>query len=358
MLVTPIWNNIKTFNANKEYIFTFNVMSGNQVVGNNLVIERLDDNVVVYDGIQDTFNFRHILPAGTLENGKSYRAKVRTKDINNNWSNFSNWFIFWCFSEPVLTITTIDYQNQNRVYNQTILFETTYAQAEGEPLQSYRYLLYDENKILLKAFPERFADGSEPLTEEITVTEANKLYHLEVQTISPNGNIGTTGLVPFTAAFVAPRLTAAIIAENVPEQGAIRLSASIIQIRLKLYDNNGNLIDYEDIEYVDNDWIDMNREDYGYLIADEGFDITDNNFILQLWCKNLPENKVFLTLYSPQGKIEMFKLKNRIRVYKYVNNLNIKGYFVSNEFEANENQNIMIYMKQENHLIDLFVEAL
>lgn len=358
MLTSPIWDDIKTFNADKEYIFTFNVIGGNQVVGNNLVIERIEDNAVVYDEVQDTFMLRHILPAGTLENGKSYRAKIRTKDINNNWSNFSTSLIFWCYSEPQLHITTIDYTNQNRVYNQTVLFETTYYQAEGEILQSYRYLLYDENKRLIKAFPEHFADGSQLLTQEIAGLDNGKLYHLEVKTISPNGNIGTTGLVPFIPFYVAPKLSAALFAENVPEQGAIKISANIIQIRLKLYDKDGNFIEYEDVEYVDDDWIDMNREDYAYLIADEGFDLPQSDFIMQIWCKDLPENKVFLTLYSPQGRIEMFKLHNRIRVYKYVENLKLPGYFASNIFEDKDGQTLMIYMKQDNHLIDLFVEPL
>ncbi len=41
MLTTPILSDIKTFNATKESIITFNVVGGNQVVGNNLVIERI-----------------------------------------------------------------------------------------------------------------------------------------------------------------------------------------------------------------------------------------------------------------------------------------------------------------------------
>ena len=77
-----------------------------------------------------------------------------------------------------------------------------------------------------------------------------------------------------------------------------------------------------------------------------------------MWCKDLPENKVFLTLYSPQGKLEMFKLNNRIRVYKYIDRLDFQGYFVSNEFEIIDGQELTIYMKQDNHLIDLQVEPL
>jgi hypothetical protein len=358
MLTTPILNDIKTFNANKEYTFVFNVIGGNQVIGNNLIIERVSDNVEVYNQTQETFNFRHTLPPYILQNGTNYRAKIRTKDINNNWSNFSATLLFWCYSEPDLNITTIDYNNQNRVYNQTVVFETTYSQSEGEQLQSYRYLLYNENKDLLKSFPEQFADGSQPLTQEIAGLENNQLYYLEVKTLSPNGNAGTTGLVHFRPFYTAPKLTVTVTPENLPEQGAIKVSANIIQIILKLYDNDGNQINPMNVEYVDDDWIDMNRTDYAKLVADEGFNILQDNFLLQLWCKDLPENKVFLTLYAPQGRLEMFKLNNRIRVYKYVDNLDFQGYFASNEFEIIDGQELMIYMKQDNHLIDLQVEPL
>lgn len=359
MLTTPMLNDIKTFNSNKDNIITFNVVGGNQVIANNLMIERVSDNVVVYNQTQETFNLRHTLPGSVLVNGVNYRAKVRTRDINNNWSEFSATLIFWCYSEPLLNITNIDYDNQNRVYNQTVLFNTTYTQSEGEILQSYRYLLYNENRDLLKSFPEQYADGVQSLTQEIAGLENGLLYHIEVKTLSPDGNSGTTGLIHFKPFYIAPKLTVTVTPENLSEQGAIKVSANVIQIILKLYDNNGNQINPMNIEYVDDDWIDMNRLDYDKLIADEGFNILQSNFLLQLWCKDLPEDKVFLTLFAPQGRLEMFKFKNRIRVYKYIDKLDFQEYFVSNEFEeVVDGQELMIYMKQDNHLMDLQVEPL
>jgi len=358
MLTTPILNDIKTFNATKDYTFTFNVIGGNQVVGNNLVIERISDNAVVYNQSQETFNFKHTLPAYTLTNGLNYRAKIRTKDINNNWSSFSTTLLFWCYSKPELHITTIDYENQNRVYNQTVLFEATYTQAENEIMQSYRYLLYNENKDLLKTFPEQFADGIQPLMQEITGLENGKLYYLEVVTLSPVGNTGSSGLVNFKPFYIAPKLTIAVTPENLPEQGAIKVSANIVQIILKLYDSHSNQINPMDVEYIDDEWIDMNRSDYLKLVADEGFNVFNDNFIMQLWCKDLPENKTFLTLYAPQGRLEVFKLKNRIRVYKYINDLNNPRYFVSNKYTLSSKQEKMVCLKQDNHLIDVQVTPL
>ena len=358
MLTTPILNDIKTFDANNENIFIFNTIGGNQVVGNNLVIERVNDNVVVYNNIQETFNFRHTLPSLILTNGINYRARIRTKDINNNWSAFSNSLLFWCYSKPNLYIINIDYENQNRVNNQTVIFQTTYSQDESEILQSYRYLLYNSNQELLKSFSEIYANGTLPLTQEITGLENGVLYYLEVKTLSPNGNSGTTGLINFKPFYIAPKLIVTVEPKNLSSQGAIQIDANIVQIILELYDNNGNQINPLNVEYIDNEWIDMTRIDYGRLVADGGFSILQSNFMLQMWCKDLPEDKVFLTLFSPDGKIEMFKSNNRIRVYKSINNLDFKNYYVSDEFVLTEGQELTIYMKQDNNLIDLKVEPL
>ena len=358
MLTTPVLNDIETFNATKDKEITFNVIGGSQVVGNNLIIERVSDGVAVYNQSQDTFSFKHIIPANTLKNGTNYRARIRTRDINSNWSNFSANLLFWCFSEPNLHIPTIDYENQNRVYNQTVLFETIYSQAEGEILQSYRYLLYDSNQNLLQSFPEQFADGSQTLKQEITGLDNGKLYYLEVKTLSPHGTKGTTGLIYFKPFYIAPQLSAAIEVENLFEQGAVKISTSISQIIFRLYDKNGILIHPRDVEYVYDDWIDMTREDYAVLVGDGSLNTSQSDFVLQIWCKKLPEQKTFLTFSSPYGDIELYKKDNTVRAYKTLTGLRDRRHYISNEFEATSDDEIMIYLKQENDAIDLAVEVL
>lgn len=356
MLTTPMLSDIKTFNAKKDKTINFNVIGGNQVVGNNLVIERLDNNTAVYNESQETFNFTHTIKSDSLENGVNYRAKIRTKDINNNWSDFSDTVLFWCFTEPELLITNIDYENQNRVYNQTVLFNTTYKQNENEILQSYRYLLYNSNKELLESFPEKYSDGSTPLIQEVTGLKNSTLYYIEVKTISPHGNIGTTGLINFKPLYVTPQLSVAIEAENLPEQGAIRINTSIVQTILRLYDNNGVIINPEDVEYVKSEWLDMTRVDYAELVGDGSLNTTQSDFFLQLWCKKLPEDKIFLTFSSPYGQVEMFKRDNTIRVNKTLYELKNGNYFKSNELVVGEDEEIVIYMRQEDELIDLKIE--
>src|SRR5699024_6002906 len=95
----------------------------------------------------------------------------------------------------------------------------------------------------------------------------------------------TTGLILVRPFYIAPVLTSAIGVENIKSEGAIKVTANIIQIIGRLYDQNGIEIAKDDIEYVDDEKLDMNREDYAKLVYDEGFDIDGDDFVLKLWCQ-------------------------------------------------------------------------
>lgn len=357
MLTTPVLKRINPFDKGQDYMFGFGYQGSNQTNKNNLIIEKVSDNQVVYNQTQTTFSLRHVLPADTLVNGINYRAKIRVGDINNNWSQFSEYIFFWVLQSPVLEITTIDYNNQNRVYNQTVNFETTYSQANSEALQSYRYLLYDNNQDLMVSFPEKFANGSLPLTQEITGLGNGVLYYLEVKTQSVNGQQGSTGLINFKPFYITPKLLSTLVVENAPEQGALKLNADILQLFLKLYDGNGNEVNQFDIDYIDNDWIDMNRTDYAKLVTSEGFKIEQSNFTLQIWCKNIPENEVFLTLFSNNGKIKLSMYGNKIHAFKSIYGSSLLGHFASEEIVIDSNDVVSIIIRQVDELIDVYAET-
>lgn len=356
MLITPILDSFKVIDANENNTFLFLVTGGNQVVGNNLIIEKVSDNNVVYDNVQSTFSLHHILSSGNLTNGINYRAKIRTKDINDNWSEFSNPIIFWCYSKPQITIDNIDYDNQNRVYNQTVLFSSTYSQAENEIMKSYRYLLYNSNQDLIQSFDEYYSDGSLPLTQEIAGLENDKLYYLEVITISQNDNKGSSGLIHFKPFYIAPNLTVAITPENLCDIGAIKVSANILQILLELYDDSNNLIDVSQIEYIDDSWLDMNKKNYKKLEAILSKEIFKSDFLLQLWCKNIPDNSIILTIYTDNGKLELVREDNILKVYKYLDGLRNKLQYKSNEHTFADDEEIIIVLKQSENRIDLEVK--
>lgn len=358
MLITPILKSgLQPFNATLDYDFIFYVdVASDQVVRNNLVIEKVSDNTVVYNQTQESFSFKHKILANTLQNGVNYKAKIRTGNINNEWSQFSEYEIFWCFSPPTVNIVNIDYDNQHRVYNQTVEFRATYTQSELEELKSYRFLLYDSNKNLKQSFPEKFYNNEEYLTQEVAGLENGELYYIEVKTLSVNDNEGKSLLEWFRPFYITPRLFSVLTLENLSEQGAIKVSANILQILGKLYDNEGNEINPLNVEYIDDEWLDLTRIDYDRLVYDESFNILQSDFILKLWCKNFPDDLVFLILYSSYGKIELMKYNNRIHAFKSSKYHKLKSHFVSDEFDFTSNLQYMIYLKQENNLIDIKIQ--
>ena len=355
MLTTPILQHlIRPFDATKDYEFIFYTSGGNQVLRNNLVIEDMN-NAVIYDQSIETFGYKHKIPANTLINGVLYKVKIRTGGINNTWSQFSEYEMFYCFSPAIIGIPTINYEDQNRVYNQTVNFEATYLQAENEQLQSYRFLLYDSNKDLIQSFPEQFYSGVGNLNQEITGLTNGELYYIQVKTESVNGLLTDTALIWFRPFYIAPRLSVVLTPENLKEQGSIKLSANIVQIIGKLYDDSGNQINPLDIEYIDGEWIDLARPDYSRLIFDDGFDIAQSNFMMQIWCKNIEDNDVFLTLHSPYGELRLTKYNNRIHAFKTSKYHKLKSHFTSDVFDFDGNSQYMIYIKQINNLVDIEV---
>jgi len=356
MLTNPILAYpIKPFDATKDYEFIFYVNGGNQVLRNNLIIENVSDNVEVYNQTIESFSYKHKVLANMLVNGTVYKVKIRTGGLDNTWSQFSEYQMFYCLTPAIITIPTIDYTNQNRVYNQTVNFEAVYTQSENEQLQSYRFLLFDSNKDLIKSFPEQFYSGSGNLSQEITGLDNGTLYYIQVKTESVNGLLSGTELIWFKPLYITPRLSLVLTPENLAEQGAIKLSANIVQIIGKLYDNNGVQVNPLDVEYIDGEWLDLTRFDYDKLNFDDGFNIAQSDFTMKLWCKNIPDDKVFLTLNSPYGKVELMKYNNRIHAIKTSMFHKLKAHFISDEFDFTSNMQYMIYLKQTNNLIDMVV---
>lgn len=174
MLITPILYEIKPQNATKDITISFDVKGGDQVYRNNLVIERQSDNVVVYNQTIESFLWQHTIPANTLQNGVVYKIKVRTGNVNNQWSNYSDYIILYCFSDPIISITNIV---DGKVYSQDVKFTATYTQNEGEQLESYKFFIYDSQDVLLYTSPEQFG---QPIEYLFTGFKNNETYKISV----------------------------------------------------------------------------------------------------------------------------------------------------------------------------------
>lgn len=357
MLTTPVLvTPINPFDARDDYEVQFYVEGGGQVVRNRLVIEDMSTGVEVYNHVAETFSNRHTIPMGTLSNGVQYEMYVATGGINNKWSNDSERESFYCFSKAAINIPTIAYSDQNRVYNQTVTFEATYTQSENETPESFRFLLFDSNRNLIKSFPEQFYASTGVIEQEIAGLEDGQLYYIQVKTISVNGLLTDTDLVWFKPFYVVPKLSAVLTPTNQKEDGAIKISSNIVQIIGKLYDNNGNEIAHDSIEYLEGSKLDLTRPDYKELVFGGGFDIMQEEFMLKLWCQKIKEDVVFSTLRGEKGKIDLVKRDNRIHAYKSGMGHDIVAHFASDVFNFSLASSYMIYIKQKNSLIHVEVK--
>jgi len=340
-LTTPSLSTILPFSSTQSQIFKFLVNSGDQVVRNNLVIENNSTNVEVYNQSVESFQLQHILLANTLTNGIEYRAKIRTGNLANEWSlNFSDWIYFYVLSSPTILIPTIDINN--KVYNSTINFTATYSQLEGELLQSYKFLLYNSNQNLLQTYSEQFSDGTTPpISQEITGLENEELYYLEVKGISIHSQLSTSGLIAFTPFFITPRLITTLNVENIPSQGAVKLSVQLIQ--------EIGQIDSGTVTFIDNNWINLIN---GQISFQDGFQL-GSDFILKLWCKNIPDDVVFLKLISEYGGIEFIRFDNKISSKKILNGCSIYSVFASNELIVEADIEFVIYVRSINNALEI-----
>lgn len=373
-LTTPVIQPFSPFPSTSSQTVSFSVGSGsNQATQNKINIYNTTTNTLIFTNTVQTFLLQAVIPANTLTNSITpYKVTIQTGDINNNWSTESDPLLFYCLSSPTYNFTNIDISG--KVYNQNVTFSCDYFQVEGEQIQSYIYYLYDQNQSLIQSYTNTFTSTS-PLTQLVSGLANNTLYYIQVKTVSVHGQLGDSGLVAFTPLYVLPSLFSTLTTTQVPSTGSIKISAILLQETGVM--ESGTAI------YQDNTWIDLTQG--GKVAFQDGFSINSSNFIAKIWCKNIPLDTVFCTIYSLVGKIDLHMEPNQAHAYVYLNNLTtVKYHFVSNTLdltsdlsydsnlsfdtsvdaqvfmntifnEIQVNQPFMIYLKCVNGLLDLYL---
>jgi hypothetical protein len=335
-LIKPmIINPILPFNSTKDYTILFTVTSGSQIIANEVEVQRNSDNVQVYLRKKDSFVLQHNILANSLINSNEYRTRLRTYDVDNNFSNWSDWVYFWCFETPVDTITNI---TNGRINNQTYTFLGSHV--HSDTLQSYKFFLYNENKSVVSYSPELFINLNQP-QYEFAGLENDQLYYVELKTISIHQMEGTSGLVSFRPLYIAPKLNAVFTTENISDEGIIKLSADIRQII-------GD-IDSGSIQYIDGENIDLSN---GKISFKTGFNL-QSDFRLKVWGKNITIYEVFTKLNADNGVIELSIYNNAIHAFRRLSNCNLVSHYVSNTLVMNTGDNIVVEILQSNNMMDL-----
>lgn len=294
MLTTPILYSQAAFDATQAHTFTFNVVGGEQVTQNKLVITNQSTSEIVYQAVQTTYKFEHILPANTLINGVYYSAYIVTYNANGTASAQSNSIQFYCYSTPSFAFSNLPINNiiTNSSYN----FQVTYNQAEGELLNSYSFTLYDAQRIQIATSGVQYVGSTTAsptiISYQFTGFIDKTSYYIRVIGQTAQGAQVDTGLIAISVLYTVPSLFSIIELSNNCSGGYVLVKSNLIEIGAK--SNPTPPI------YIDNNTAVDDRDSGRYVQWDSGFELSDN-FTASLWGRAFNENSNIITMTDDLG---------------------------------------------------------
>lgn len=287
-MAKPQIKNIAPFDAKLDHVIEF-IWTGSMAYKNRLQIFDNDSLASVYDQTVTTFDLKHTIPAGTLQNGKKYLAQVRTFDKDEVESPTSDKSRFLTLETPHFRFTNVE-DGQN-VDASSLTATVSYTQANGEKVDSYRFYLYDEAK--------RQVFVSEPMTYQPYMSyiykglENTKTYYIRCLGSTANGMPLDTGYVKFTAYYLNPGDYKLIYAENYPYKGynTYRTNIKIIECD-----------DYQEDRYAfDDGYIDLLDDEITYS---SNFKI-DDDFTLMIRGKFMYQEAQIFSATNGDGAFEI-----------------------------------------------------
>lgn len=291
-LTQPILNPIAAFDASRANTVSFVVIGGAQVIANRLVITNNRTGSIVYNQTQSTMKLEHNIPANLLVNGTYYNAVVYTIDSANNESVGSTPIPFYCYTQPTLTIDNMP--SSEIIKNGTYEFKGTYAQVEGELLNSYQYTLYDSNKNVLSQSPLIYYNSDSSLAYTFVGMSNDTSYYVTLTGETINSTQITTGFLYFSVRYIQPASFAICDLVNNCENGYIQISSNVIAIDGK--SNPSPPI------YIDDKEVDL-RDPESWVRWNEGFNIKDD-FTMRVWGRDFNDNSKIITLTNEQNTYE------------------------------------------------------
>jgi hypothetical protein len=352
MLTRPILSSLQVIDATLLNLIKYAVIGGEQVFGYHVQIYNNSNNTLVYENKVFSFIFQININPNVLTNGIEYKLKIRTfngtvlgdfSNIESNCSEFSDDLILKCYTTPTITITNLlqDTSGNNMIKNQTFTFSGTYSQVQGVSLKSFRYLLYDKNKILKQSFNEKFQLTGD-LQQEITGFENNETYYIELLTINQYNVEASSGLIEFYAQYIQPRIRQILSAENDYDNASINVQAKIVRV----------LFEGENYTFENDDWINL-KNGHIHIKQDGSFNV-DRDFTLKIWLKDITENVDFLTILGGQGKIRLELRENRIHGYKEYDDMDIYSHYATNLIDSYNSETVFfIFLQQINGMLNL-----
>ena len=338
------------FDARYKREFKYLWPSGNnQSVANTLIIRDNETNTIVYNTKQETLLLKHVLPANTLQNGKTYNVCIQVFDRDNNASELSDTLIFKCYTTPTLSLNIV---NEQVIRSSSYLFIVSYNQIEGEELQYYSLELYDGNKQRL------YNTGAKYNIEAgITLSDFtdNTSYYIKAYGQTINHMEIETDFILFHVEYIKPELYSYMTVENRELYGDIQFTSFLVSIEGKGVNGEPT--------YIDGDYVDtINGTDIRF---DDNFSI--NNGLISLVGRNFKINEPFLIMKNNTyhtmtftWKYGTYEKENDIEKWyvelKCVDNRVITYHMSNLILPPDDNKLLDIQIKIVNNYIDITVK--
>lgn len=352
-LTKPILNSVAAFDASNSQAFAFNVVGGSQVVGNTLTIKDNTTLAEVYSNSQTSFKLQHIVPAGTLTNGKYYQAYITTTDAGGNVSVQSNIVQFNCYTQPTFNFTNIS--DNSVVNNASYEFIATYNQVESEILNEYTFNLYDAAGILVSTSGKKYNTSTVfPLTIShlFSGLADNSAYSIEVVGYTAGRTAITTGRINFSVIYSSPRLYSQLYLTNNCKDGYITVETAIKPI-------SGHSNPPEAV-YIDNKEIDL-RGDNSYVEWDGGYSF-ESPYTIRMWGRDFNWNNNILRLKNNNGSTVVLSMCSDGTDFWAELNVLMQGWsypycIMSNKLQnIASSSNLFIWLRADGDLYDLKIE--
>lgn len=353
-LTKPIVGTIRAFDATIDKVIEFTVQSGQQVIGNTIIIKNQETGEEVYNNYLQTFQYSHLIPANTLINGDNYQVTIQTSGINEGVSPISNPVQFKCLTTPQINISNIPSSGivQSSNYN----FTGNYYQEQGELLQSFEFNLYNNNNILLSTSGVKY---STDIQYTFSGLEDNSSYYIELIINTVNGMVVSTERILFNVDYIEPSFFTVNQLENLCDTGQIQISSNIIVIIGESFPIPP--------KYINNKEVDL-KEKNSYVSFNDGFSINDN-FTLKLIGRDFISNSEIIRLTGENKNIVLrwvidnYTFDSEVGfVELYVYNLDTSSfkYYIKSNYIGipNETENIFIWLQNVDNLFDLQIENL
>lgn len=295
MAVSPILLNSLPFDATKSHILQF-TYSGSQVFGHRIVIK---NNAT----LEEVYNSNKILgmalqatvPANTLINGNTYSFQISVFDYEGKESPLSNIVVLKCFATPTFHFANIT--DKMIIKNSYIDAELQYhCDDTSEVLNQYNILLYgiDKTTVIYDSGNKYMNSG---LITRISGLTDDTTYYIRATGATLNGMELDTGFLQIMCDYIKPDLFLAFRADNIPEEGSVRLSVNYVLVEGKSSP--------EELVYIDDDKVSLVNGEKVWF--DSGY--TAKNFTCDIIAENIVDYSTIISfnMKTAQAYVKWYK---------------------------------------------------